>query len=144
MHHHSYMSKTQGWQTRLLTTIEEMKLSPFAWGQNDCCIFAFKCLDAQYGTKIAEQAIGEYDSILSCKRFMLKRARTTSLAPVIDTFVPNRVDINLAQRGDLVTFEGEQGETASIMWSGYIWAMGPDGVVVLPLNKVKLLDAWRC
>ncbi|WP_425476907.1 DUF6950 family protein, partial [Luteibacter rhizovicinus] len=31
------MSKTPGWQTRLLTTVKELSSTPFSWGKNDCC-----------------------------------------------------------------------------------------------------------
>ncbi|WPJ68575.1 hypothetical protein OMDBNIEC_00089 [Salmonella phage STP-SP5] len=145
MHQLSSTSKAKlpGWQTRLLTTIEGLKNTPFEWGQIDCCIFAAKCIDAQYGTDIASTVIGQYNSELSCKRYMIKRAKTASLATVLDTFLPVRVNVKYAQRGDVVTFEGMLGSTAGVLWSDYVWAMGPDGVETIPLNKIAITDGWR-
>lgn len=143
MRQDSTMNKTAGWQKRLLTTIEELKDTPFSWGENDCCIFAAKCIDAQYGTKIASEVIGQYDSEISCKRYMIKRAKTSSLASVLDTFLPVRVEPKYAQRGDVVTFEGELGLTAGVLWSGIVWAMGPNGVETIPLNLITIKDTWR-
>lgn len=145
MHQPSSMSKAKlpGWQTRLLTTIEELTKTPFAWGENDCCIFAAKCIDAQYGTEIAKEAIGQYSTEVGCKRFMLNRAKTTQLPAVLDTFLPVRETFKYAQRGDVVTFEGALGLTAGVLWTGHIWAMGPDGVEIIPLKYLSITDVWR-
>lgn len=140
---HSSTSKLPGWQTNLLTTIEGLQNTPFKWGENDCCIFAAKCIDAQYGTAISSEVIGQYDSEISCKRYMIKRAKTSSLAGVLDTFLPVRVGAKYAQRGDVVIFEGILGLTAGVLWSGVVWAMGPDGVETIPLDKIKITDGWR-
>ena len=143
MHQDSTTIKIPGWQTRLLTTVNSLKEVSFQWGQNDCCIFAAKCIDAQYGTKIADEVVGQYDSEISCKRFMLKRVKDTSLAMVLDSFLPVRVDRKFAQRGDVVTFNGDLGLTAGVLWTGCIWAMGPNGVVTFKLTDVEITDAWR-
>lgn len=145
MHQLSSTSKAKqaGWMTRLLNTIEGLQDVPFVWGENDCCIFAAKCIDAQYGTNIASQVIGKYNSELSCKRFMIKRAKTTALANVLDTFLPVRIGVKYAQRGDVVIFEGELGLTAGVLWTDHIWAMGLDGVKTIPLSKIKITDVWR-
>lgn len=145
MHQLSSTVKTKlpGWQGRLLTTIEELKEVPFVWGQNDCCVFAAKCIDAQYGTEIAPSIIGEYDTELGAKRFTIKRAKSSSITALIDTYLTERVDIKFAQRGDVVTFNGALGLTAGILWTGCIWAMGPNGVETIPLNKVTITDVWR-
>lgn len=143
MHQPSSTAKLPNWQARLLTTIEELKETPFVWGQNDCCIFAAKCIDAQYGTEIAPGVVGEYDSELSCKRYMIKRAKSASLATVLDTFLPVRVEKKYAQRGDVVTFEGALGLTAGVLWTGYLWAMGPNGVETIPLHLINIVDVWR-
>lgn len=136
-------AKQAGWQTRLLTTIEELKEVPFVWGENDCCIFAAKCIDAQYGTEIAKEVVGQYSTELSCKRYMIKRAKTTQLASVLDTFLPVRLTPKYAQRGDVVLFEGALGPTAGVLWAGYVWAMGPDGVETIPVQTITITDVWR-
>ena len=135
--------KTPGWQTRLLETVEGLKETPFAWGQNDCCIFAAKCLDAQYDTHIADGVVGQYETELGCKKFMIRRSGSTDLNAVLSTFLTNRIHKNFAQRGDLVVFDGDFGPTAGILWSGAIWAMGPDGVATLRVQDVNITDVWR-
>lgn len=137
------MNKTAGWQTRLITTVNKLKETPFAWGQNDCCIFVAKCLDAQYGTNIAEGIIGQYSTELGSKRFMLEKAKSTYLPTMLDVYITQRVDKKYAQRGDVVTFNGDLGLTAGVLWTGIVWAMGPNGVETFPLNKIEITDIWR-
>lgn len=143
MHRDSTMNKTAGWQTRLLTTVNELKEVPFVWGQNDCCIFVAKCLDAQYGTSIADGIIGRYSTELGSKRFMLEKAKSTYLPTMLDVYITQRVDKKYAQRGDVVTFNGDLGLTAGVLWSGVVWAMGPNGVETFPLSKIEITDIWR-
>ena len=143
MHRDSTMNKTAGWQTRLLTTVNELKEVPFVWGQNDCCIFAAKCLDAQYGTSIADGIIGQYSTELGSKRFMLEKAKSAYLPTMLDVYITQRVDKKYAQRGDVVTFNGDLGLTAGVLWSGVVWAMGPNGVETFPLSKIEITDIWR-
>ncbi|QXV82361.1 putative minor tail protein [Escherichia phage KurtStettler] len=143
MHRDSTMNKTAGWQTRLLTTVNELKEVPFVWGQNDCCIFVAKCLDAQYGTSIADGIIGQYSTELGSKRFMLEKAKSTYLPTMLDVYITQRVDKKYAQRGDVVTFNGDLGLTAGVLWSGVVWAMGPNGVETFPLSKIEITDIWR-
>lgn len=143
MHRDSTMNKTAGWQTRLLTTVNELKEAPFVWGQNDCCIFVAKCLDAQYGTGIADGIIGQYSTELGSKRFMLEKAKSTYLPTMLDVYITQRVDKKYAQRGDVVTFNGDLGLTAGVLWSGVVWAMGPNGVETFPLSKIEITDIWR-
>lgn len=135
--------KTAGWQGRLLTTIKGLEGAPFVWGQNDCCIFAAKCVDAQYETEIASSIIGAYDSEMSARRFTIKRAKSSSIAALIDTYLTERVDPKFAQRGDVITFNGALGLTAGILWTGNIWAMGPNGVETISLKNVTITDVWR-
>lgn len=137
------MNKTPGWQTRLLTTVKQLEAVPFEWGQNDCCIFAAKCIDAQYGTAISQDVVGKYNSEISCKRFMISRVKDTSLPKVLDSFLPVRVDPRLAQRGDVVMFNTDNGLTAGILWTGCVWAMGPSGATTFKRADIKLIDAWR-
>lgn len=143
MHRDSTMNKTAGWQTRLLTTVNELKEASFVWGQNDCCIFVAKCLDAQYGTSIADGIIGQYSTELGSKRFMLEKAKSTYLPTMLDVYITQRVDKKYAQRGDVVTFNGDLGLTAGVLWSGVVWAMGPNGVETFPLSKIEITDIWR-
>lgn len=143
MRQDSRMSKMPGWQTRLLTTVKELSWTPFSWGENDCCTFAAKCVDAQYNTNIYDQISGKYSTELGSKRFSIEKVGTSYLPTLLDAYLSERVDKNYAQRGDVVTFEGALGLTAGILWTGYVWAMGPNGVETFPLNKIKITDIWR-
>ena len=137
------MSKTPGWQTRLLTTVKELSSTPFSWGKNDCCTFAAKCVDAQYGTDIYSEIVGKYSTELGSKKFTIQKVGTTHLPALLDIYLGERIEKNFAQRGDVVTFEGDLGLTAGILWTGFVWAMGPNGVVTFPINKIKITDVWR-
>jgi hypothetical protein len=79
--------------------IEDRRRTPFAWGSNDCCLFAADWVLAATGRDIASDYRGRYSSALSALRFvkdgggveaMLERAGGQSVHP------------SLARRGDVI------------------------------------------
>ncbi|UPT52978.1 peptidoglycan hydrolase [Hafnia phage yong3] len=137
------MSKIVNWQSNLLAKVEELADTPFEWGVNDCVIFAAKCIDAQTGGNVSENVIGKYNSEIGCKRYMLTQFKSADIRVAISNYLPERINPKLASRGDVVTFEGDTGLTAGVLWATGVWAMGPTGVVLFPINKITITDAWR-
>jgi len=79
--------------------IEERRRMPFAWGSNDCCLFAADWVLAATGRDIAADYRGRYSSALPALRFveagggveaMLERAGGKVVHP------------SLARRGDVI------------------------------------------
>ena len=98
-------TKLPDWEQRLHAFIDGRKTSPFAWGSNDCCLWAADAVLAMTGIDIADKFRGKYDSEASCMAMlkslgysdietMIRKELTSwQLTPVQPTF---------AHRGDLV------------------------------------------
>ncbi len=58
------------WEMRLHEFIESRKGSAFAWGSNDCCLFAADAVEAMTGVDLAANFRGKYDSEASCVKMV--------------------------------------------------------------------------
>ncbi|EBC7954429.1 hypothetical protein QTA77_003619 [Salmonella enterica] len=58
---------------------------------------------------------------------------------MIDAYF-KEVPVALAQRGDLVVLDTEQGQVAGVVWGAGVWVTTPDGVRCLRQNPAR---AWR-
>lgn len=128
--------RKQDWQKQLLTTLEAAMKRPFCWGKTDCCLFVADCCISISGRDPAEKYRGQYDSELGAKKALLKFGSIESTLSSLFSEIP----VAMAQRGDVVLFDGDNGKTVGVMWAGKIWSTGETGVV--PVN-VKPLIAWR-
>ncbi|WP_418884763.1 DUF6950 family protein [Aeromonas dhakensis] len=132
------MSRHHEWQARLLTHIEAAMGRPFVWGEADCCLFTADACIAVAGVDPAASYRGRYKTELGAYRVL--RKEHGSIAAALDACF-ERIPFSLAQRGDVVVFDGQSGETAGVVWAGSIWAMTPDGA--RPLHSVTPYLAWR-
>lgn len=135
------IERTIDWQTKLLEKVESLSNTAFVWGEMDCVIFAATCVDTMTTTQFAEQVFGKYDSEESCKKFIVKTYG--GLREAIGAFLHEEVSVDLAQRGDVVVFTGDNGTTTGVMWSTGVFAMAPNGAELLPIRKSQIMAAWR-
>ncbi|MFL3037040.1 DUF6950 family protein, partial [Providencia stuartii] len=50
------------------------------------------------------------------------------------------IPVNIASRGDIVLFEGDDGKTLGVLWANKIWAVTESGAMPVNYQPVK---AWR-
>lgn len=131
------MNKVQNYLEKLNELIKASMEAPFSWGVMDCCVFAAKAVDAQYGTEI-EKDTHSYSTEIGANRFIKKHA--TSLETLIDTYL-NPVEIGFAQRGDIVLFITDNGPTTGLMWLNGVWSTAPEGLRFF--TDVNIIKAWR-
>jgi hypothetical protein len=144
------LTRVACWDTRAFHDfLEERKVSPFAWGVNDCALFAADGIRAITGTDIAEDFRGKYAGERAA--FALIR-KVTGGSNVADAAVhcaqkhglSELANVKFAQRGDLVVFENAQGELVAglVHLSGvHIVAVGNDGLYRMPISAAQ--RAWR-
>lgn len=58
----AYPLRLPGWHARLIALIEARKTAPFAWGSNDCCLWAADAVLAMTGTDPAADLRGTYST----------------------------------------------------------------------------------
>jgi hypothetical protein len=125
------------WQMNLLNVIEAADKRPFLWGENDCLLFAADCVKAMCGDDLAAAYRGTYNSELTAKKVLLKTHGT--LEKAIGAFLPE-VHVKLAQRGDIAVIDNGGNRCAGVVWSGGVYAMGVNGVVLM---RQPPLRVWR-
>lgn len=130
------------WQTRLLEVINEESDKVFEWGISDCCTFAAKCIDAQYGTNFIMEFEGEYKTEIESRRLCIRKFGTTYLPSIFDNFLERRDSKKQVQRGDVVIFTGKNGPTAGIWWGGMVVSKGKKGLVWIDFSDIEVLDVW--
>jgi hypothetical protein len=142
------------WQRLFHDFIEARGDQPFAWGTNDCCTFAADAVLAMTGVDLAADYRGQYSDQFTAQARM---ATVTGVggATVEDVLahaasqfgLTEWPTVKLAQRGDLLVFDGGAAEDAGVS-VGVVYLNGvhaafvaPDGLHRIPV--VKCRRAWR-
>lgn len=61
------MTRVEDWPERLAAFIEQRRKMPFAWGSNDCALFAADAVCAITGVDLGEPFRGRYDDEASLR-----------------------------------------------------------------------------
>ncbi len=89
------------WPERLFDTISAAKRTKFGWGEHDCAIFVFDCVEAMTGVDHMKELKGKYSCRRSCDEAFERINKTKTLLEFADKRL-KRVDLARAQRGDVV------------------------------------------
>lgn len=127
------------WPQRLAAALESRAHTPFAWGRNDCAIFAADMVQAVTGQDFAAAFRGKYRS-KKASAAMLKAHGWKDLEALADDML-GRGSENL-RRGDVVLYAGRVGNFLGIYWAGQIYGPGPDGVAFWPADRDAILAIW--
>ena len=126
------------WQIKLGATIAAATKRPFLCGVHDCCLFAADCAVVVCGIDPAEKYRGKYLTPLEARKALLKNKHKT-IDGVIDAYF-KEIPVALAQRGDLVVVDTEQGRAIVVLASLPVWVTTPEGVRCIQQKPDR---AWR-
>ena len=87
------------WPERLEAVLKAAIAAPFAWGQNDCCLFVGRAAEALTGRDFVSAFVGTYDDMISGVRRLREVTGAMSLEAYADTLF-ERVAPGYAWRGD--------------------------------------------
>ena len=126
------MIRKEQWPTLMWEKIEELTSVPFEWGTNDCCMFTAKVIDAICvdGT-FAERLSQKYTDESSALRYIANRG---GIEPAVSEFI-GESKTGRPQRGDVVMFAGDNGDTLGVFVGNAIASVTKEGVVFIPRNK---------
>jgi len=130
------MIKKPNWSQAMWTAIEARAATPFAWGSNDCCLFVAHVVDAMTNGRFVQQLSQRYTDHASALRYI---ASEGGIGPAVSEYLGQASRIR-PQRGDVVLWAGDKGETLGLCVGAELAAMGPDGVVFVP--KSLTLETW--
>ena len=114
------------WEEALSNYLASKLHGPFAYGLNDCCMFAAGAVQAMTGVDPMAEFRGHYHDLKSSIK-ALKEIGAGDLEATIDGKFP-AVAIGYAQRGDLAFFDGSLGVVAG----SFAWFASDDGLERVP------------
>jgi hypothetical protein len=132
--------RSQDWPEQLAAFIEARRATPFAWGQQDCCLFAADALLAMGTEDLAAPWRGTYRSARGAKRALQAAGGMEQL--VSDALQSQPRAALLAQRGDVVLMDMPAGPTLGVCLGAHVAAPGADGLVFEPLASARLRMCW--
>jgi hypothetical protein len=130
--------KHHDWQIRLEAFVRERRAMPFAWGTNDCSIFASDCVLAITGTDPAPPELRIHRTAKQACRALAKHG---GLAAIATAAMGQPVPAAFAQVGDMVLVKVGKREALAIC--NGCTAMGPSaqGLTSVGIDTATL--AWR-
>lgn len=140
--------RNEQWDTsHLHQFLVDRQKAPFAWGGNDCCLFAADAIQAITGVDIAADFRGKYNDEKSALA-AIRSATGGSTVEDAAVYCASKAGLPelphplFAHRGDLVLLENEGRVVAGIIGlHGYPLAVGEKGLMKLPLSAIR--RAWR-
>jgi hypothetical protein len=135
------MTRPEDWPERLAAFIEQRRAIPFAWGTQDCMMFAADAVLMLCGVDVMAQYRGAYateaegDALLDRDGGMETILATAAQAAGLAERAPK-----LAQRGDLVLVEHGNLLMAGIVTGTAVAVTGADGVAFVSTRKIT--RAW--
>ena len=148
------LKKHPHWHTRTFDSfLRERAKMPFAWGQNDCALFAADAILANTGTDVATDFRGKYTTQLGALRTIQQVTGGTSVADAA-AYCANKHGLVehthplMAKRGDLVIIENAGNLIAGVVHlNGYhAISVSETGLVRLPVadlnGKPNVVRAW--
>lgn len=128
--------RREDWLRRLLDIVEENK--PFVWGENDCCTFAARCVDAMTGSDWVEDLSNYYWDQKSAREYI---ADSGGIEAAVTNRIGEPVPPMLARRGDVCLLETGTGYGLGICAGRSALTPSDSGLVATPMSKV--IKAWR-
>lgn len=133
--------KKLNWAVAFIQFTQSQKLTPFAWGSNDCVMFAADAVLLMTDVDPAKASRGKYKTETGAKKHL--KAAYGSLEEAWDGKLERLDNINFVQNGDVVLFDGELGKTSGIYWNGGVFAPTMEGVRFIDEAHTHLTAAWR-
>lgn len=130
--------RVRDWPTRLITLLQERRLTPFEWGKHDCCLFAADAYMALCDKDLASEFRGHYKTELGAYRALKKRGYE-SVEAVLSAKLSQPKTTTLPERGDILLINYEGQLTAGVYFNA-AWVVGEHGLVQAPPSWI--VKAW--
>jgi hypothetical protein len=112
----------------------------FTWGQMDCCHWCAGWVETTLGIDLAADFRGQYDTKEGAYAY-LKEKGFADVDALADAFLP-RIEINLAQRGDIVCFQIARIKALGICGGGRSFFLQTGGIIESVRTRA-CIAAWR-
>ena len=130
--------RLQDWQLRFAAFIRARTAVPFAWGRNDCCLFAADALQAITGRDFAAGVRGAYQDARGAAALVRERG---GLAEIATAALGPSVPPLMAMVGDVVLVENEGREVLAICNGTSAIAPAEAGLAVIGMDAARA--CWK-
>ena len=138
------MKRASNWPTIFAAFIERKRSEPFAWGSNDCCLFASDWVLDATGIDPAQSFRGKYSTALGAARFLKANGGVRGIIKSVgEPLGMTAVDGARCQRGDLVIAETGSGEGIGICIGSHAAFVSKDGLRFIPIDFQRAAHCWR-
>ena len=138
------MTRHDNWPKLLASFIEERRAAPFAWGLNDCCLFASDWVELCTGVDPAAELRGKYSTALGAARILKQHGGVRGIMRnIAEPLGIKRIDGGLDQRGDLAIADTGNGESIGICIGSHAAFVGASGLLFAPFDFKKAAHCWR-
>ena len=127
------------WEPRLQTFIAARRTVPFAWGSNDCCLFAADAVLSMTGCDPAAAHRGSYAD--DAGAFGVLRALQGLRTAVTNSLAICQARPLQAGVGDVVLYSGLKGRGLGVAMGAFFLAPGRHGLVTFKLSHA--LTCWK-
>lgn len=124
------------WQLRFEAFIAARLTMPFAWGSNDCAIFAADCVQAITGQDPAPAGLRNHTTEKQALRALKRHGGVAGIATAV---LGQPVPATLANIGDVVLCKAGTRDMLAICNGASAFAPSANGLVTVPLGDV----CWR-
>lgn len=126
------------WQIEFERFVAARQNLPFAWGSNDCAVFAADCVLAITGVDVALPALRAHTTELQAARLLKKYGGVVGIATAA---LGAPVPVLTAQIGDVVLADAAGRDMLAICNGSTLIAPGPEGLVHLGMGRARV--CWR-
>jgi hypothetical protein len=126
--------RCEDWEKRLNAYLSDV--APFSWGTNDCCQFTLGKW-SELATGVNHFSKHKYKTELGAAKILKKFDGVEGLA---NLYLGESKSPTLAQRGDIVLFEHDEGMALGICIGAKIAAVGELGLLLFPMSLAQ--KAW--
>lgn len=131
------MKRRPDWQLRLEAFARERADAPFAWGVNDCALFAADAVQAMTGVHLCPGLRG-YRGVRDGVRALAAVGGVRGLAGAA---LGEPIQVAFARPGDVVVVQAGKREALAVCNGQTAIAPGQHGAVAFPMKHA--LAAWR-
>lgn len=131
------MKRFDNWPSLLSAYIDARRSVPFAWGSNDCCLFAADWVLLSTGRDIAQEWRGKYASAYKAQRFLKAGG---GIEKLVERAGGERILSGLAQRGDLVAQDCGDGVALGVCIGSAAAFVSAEGIGFFPFS---FGSTWR-
>lgn len=139
------LTRYERWPQLLADYLAGRANEPFAWGQNDCVLFALDGVLAITGLDAASDIRGRYSTALGAAKRMKTLYGEAALSLAATNFALHwggkEIVTSMAGRGDLILYLSDARASLGLCTGRHFAGAGETGTVSIPMKFAE--RAWR-